>query len=163
MRSKRAPHRGHVKHSTLRADLFLRPSPQRDVLVRRLLDVARRDGLDVDKLVGMGTDKEVLGPRLLEAAEAVADNFPPNHLPMRTLQRMETVVWRWAKGEGRPLRRSTARVLHDAIKDNHRSYDGLILVPTNAWIRAHRNLQIGLELAELSGDYVSAPAPVVEK
>ena len=42
MRSKRAPHRGHVKHSTLRADLFLRPSLQRDVLVRRLLDVARR-------------------------------------------------------------------------------------------------------------------------
>ena len=107
--------------------------------------------------------KEVLGPRLIEAAEAVADDFPPQHLPMRTLQRMEAVVWRWAKGEGRPLRRSTARVLHDAIKDNRRSHDGLILVPTNAWIRAHRNLQIGLELAELNGDYVSAPAPVVER
>ena len=163
MRSKRAPQRGHVKHSTLRAELFLQPSAQRDILVRRLLDVAKCEGLDVDRLVGAGSDTGNLGPRLLEGAEAIADDFPVQHQPMRTLARMEAVVWKWAKGEGRALRRTTARVLHDAVKENHRSDEGLIRVPTSAWIRAHRNLQIGLELRDLHGDHVFAHAPVVER
>ena len=51
VRSRSRPPKGFGKHSTLRADLFLRPSVQRDILVRRNLDVAHQDGLNVDGIL----------------------------------------------------------------------------------------------------------------
>ena len=61
------------------------------------------------------------------------------------------------------LRRSTVRVLRDALGKNPRTEEGQVEVPVAAWIRAHRKLQIGLERHDVQGDRLAAPIPLVRK